>query len=352
MAPHNAKRTPRALRPSIKLSDVAARAEVSTATASRVLNDTSYVVSDELRSRVLAAASELHYTPNAHARAVARGASDTVGLVVHDIADPYFSTIAAGVSGEAEEDGMVVLLANTWRDPELELRYVAMLSAQHARAVIIVGSRSTRRAEVERLRGEIERFRARGGHVACISQNRLGTDTVRPQNARGARALARELARLGHRRFAILSGPPNLLTARDRMSGFRSGLLDEGVRADAVEVRSGPFTRDGGYEVAERLVAQGLDVSCVFAVNDVMAVGVMAAFRDAGLSIPDDISVAGFDDIATVRDLVPPLTTVRLPLEQMGRQAARLALDARPGKPRVVDVRGEVILRQSTRAVR
>jgi LacI family transcriptional regulator len=340
-------------RAAVKLADVAALAGVSTATASRVLNDSSYAVRDELRERVLAAANELRYTPNAHAQAVARGASDIVGLVVHDIADPYFSTIAAGVTAEAEERGMVVLLANTWRDPELELRYVSMLSAQRARAVIIVGSRSTRRAEADRLRREIERFQSQGGHVACISQNRLGTDTVRPQNASAARALARQLARLGHRRFAILAGPPNLLTARDRMTGFRHGLLDEGVAADAIEVHTGPFTRDGGFEVAEKLVADGLGASCVFAVNDVMAVGAMAAFRAAGISVPDDVSVAGFDDIATLRDLVPPLTTVHLPLEQMGREAARLALDDRGARrrgARVVDVAGEVIVRESTTA--
>lgn len=352
MAERHRRRARRAGRPSIKLADVAARAGVSTATASRVLNDTSYAVSDELRARVLTAARELHYTPNAHAQAVARGASDTVGLVVHDIGDPYFSTIAAGVTAEAEAHGMVVLLANTRRDPELELQYVAMLSAQRARAVIIAGSRSTRRADAERLRAEIDRFTARGGHVACISQSRLGTDTIRPRNAQGARALARELARLGHRRFAVLAGPPNLLTARDRMSGFCAGLLDEGLPADAVDVHEGPFTRDGGYEVAEKLVADGLEPTCVFAVNDVMAVGAMAAFRDAGLSVPEDVSVAGFDDIATLRDLVPPLTTVHLPLADMGRQAAQLALEAQPSqRPRVIDVRGEVILRQSTRAL-
>lgn len=352
MTEQHRKRARRGNRASVTLTDVATRAGVSTATASRVLNDSSYAVSEELRERVLEAARELHYTPNAHARAIARGASDTVGLVVHDIADPYFSAIAAGVTAEAEAQGMVVLLANTRRDPDLELQYVTMLTAQNARAVIIAGSRSTRRSDAEQLREEIERFCARGGHVACISQNRLGTDTVRPQNAQGARALARELARLGHRRYAVLAGPGNLLTARDRVSGFRSGLSDEGVPADAVQVIQGPFTRDGGYEVAEKLVADGLDASCVFAVNDVMAVGAMAAFHSAGMSVPDDVSVAGFDDIATLRDLVPPLTTVHLPLEDMGRQAARLALEPESsGKARVVDVGGDVILRQSTRAL-
>jgi LacI family transcriptional regulator len=352
MADRPRKRARRARQPSVKLADVAARAEVSTATASRVLNGTSHSVSDDLRERVLVAARELHYTPNAHAQAVARGASDTVGLVVHDIADPYFSAIAAGVTAQAEEQGMVVLLANTRRDPELELRYVAMLGAQRARAVIIAGSRSTRRNDAQRLRSEIERFTARGGQVACISQNRLGTDTVLPSNASAARALAKELCRLGHRRFAVLAGPADLLTARDRMSGFRAGVVDEGVRADAVRLVDGPFTRDGGYEVAAKLVAEGLDSTCVFAVNDVMAVGAMAAFRDAGLSIPEDVSVAGFDDIATLRDLVPRLTTVHLPLEEMGGQAARLALDPRRSrKARVIEVRGEVIVRESTRAI-
>lgn len=339
--------------PPVTLADVAARAGVSIATASRVLNSSSRTVGEDLRTRVLATARELHYTANAHAQAIARGASDTVGLVVHDIADPYFSAIAAGVTAEAEEQGMVVLLANTRRDPELEWHYVALLGAQRARAVIIAGSRSTRRKEVQRLRSEIGRFTARGGQVACISQNRLGTNTVLPQNASGARALARELCRLGHRRFAVLAGPADLETARDRVSGFRAGLTDEGATIGAARILHGAFTRDGGYEVAEKLVAEGLDATCVFAVNDVMAVGAMAALRDAGLSVPDDVSVAGFDDIATLRDLAPPLTTVHLPLEDMGRQAAELALrNERSRKPSVIKVDGEVILRASTRAIR
>jgi LacI family transcriptional regulator len=172
------------------------------------------------------------------------------------------------------------------------------------------------------------------------------------QNRVGARDLARALAGLGHRRLAVLAGPPELLTARDRRVGFVEGLREAGV-ADEVRIVPGAFTRDGGYAAAARLVADGLDVTCVFAVNDVMAVGAMAAFRDHGLAIPEDISVAGFDDIQTLRDLVPSLTTVGLPLEEMGEQAATLALDTEPGAgPRTLRVRGEVVLRASTRPVR
>lgn len=337
-------------RPPVTLADVARHAHVSLATASRVLNGNLRTVGEPFRARVLAAASELHYSPNAHAQAVARGASNVVGLVVHDIADPYFSMIAAGVMRRAEERGMVVLLASTRRDAERELEYVAMLRSQRARAVIIAGSRSTDRAQHERLVAELEGYAAAGGQIACISQNRLGTHTVLPLNRAGAKELGGRLAGLGHHRFALLAGGRDLATARDRLRGFREGLAASGVALDDVQVEHGPFTRDGGYEVAERLVAQGLRATCVFAVNDVMAVGAMAALRDAGVRVPEDVSVAGFDDIATLRDLVPSLTTVRLPLHDMGTQAADMALATETrDTPRVVRVRGEVVLRDSTR---
>ena len=186
--------------------------------------------------------------------------------------------------------------------------------------------------------------------MACVSQNLLGTNTVLVQNRAGARDLAHELTGLGHRRFAVLAGPVDLLTARDRLAGFLDGLAGAGIAPDAVRVVDGPFTRDGGYAAAEELIAGGLDVTCVFAANDVMAVGAMAALRDHGLRVPDDVSIAGFDDIETLRDLVPSLTTVHLPLAELGERAAALALDGAPGDPiRQARVRGHVVLRASTR---
>ncbi len=171
--------------------------------------------------------------------------------------------------------------------------------------------------------------------------------------AMGIDVARRELFALGHRRFVVLAGPPNLLTARDRLRGFRAGLTDRGIPDHDVRVIHGPFTRDGGYAAATELAAERSAETCVFAVNDVMAVGAMAAFRDVGITVPDDLSVAGFDDIATLRDLVPPLTTVRLPLEEMGSAAAELALAPDPGPAhRVVKVGGEVVLRASTRRLR
>ena len=333
----------------VLLSDVAARAGVSLATASRVLSG-SRSVGEPYRGLVLAAARELQYTPNAQAQAVARGASNVVGLIIHDVRDPYFSSVASGVMRYVEERDLVVFLASTHGDPERELQYVAMMRSHRARALILCGTRTTDRAHTERLAEELRGYTAAGGRAAVISQDRLGTPTVVPQNRAGARKLARELCRIGHRRFAVLAGPSRLLSSRDRLAGFREGLVDEGVDPEGMQVLHGAFTREGGEQMAARLVAQGLEASCVFAVNDVMALGALTAFRAAGLRVPEDVGLAGFDDIPTLCDVVPPLTSVRLPLEDMGVTAAQLALDTDPSaEPRSVKVHAEVVLRDSTR---
>src|SRR5262249_46915656 len=155
----------------------------------------------------------------------------------------------------------------------------------------------------------------------------------------GAKALAVALAKLGHRRFVVLGGPEELLTSRDRVAGFRAGLTESGGGLPDKSIRYGEFTRDGGYDTATELLARGPDGRCVFAVNDVMALGAMAAMRAAGVRVPDDVSVAGFDDIPTLRDVSPTLTTVRLPLEEMGARAAHMALSDHPtDEPRTVRI--------------
>jgi LacI family transcriptional regulator len=333
---------------------VAKRAGVSLATASRVLNGSSDraadTVGEHYRRRVHAAAEELGYRANPHAQAMARGASKIVGLVVHDVADPYFSSIADGVMLQCEQRGLVVVLASTRRDPQREIEYVSALRAQRANAVIIVGSRTDDRELTTQLAKELAAYAESGGRVACVSQNRLGANTVLVENRAGARELATELVRLGHRRFAVLAGPPDLVTAHDRHAGFIDGLARAGLPTDRVRVVHGEFTRDGGYAAAERLIADGPAGTCLFACNDVMAVGAMAALRDHGVRVPQDLSVAGFDDIRTLRDLVPSLTTVHLDLERLGERAAALALDGDPDdRARVVRVRGRVVLRDSTR---
>jgi LacI family transcriptional regulator len=332
----------------VTLQDVADRAGVSLTTASRVLSEGSRRVSAGMTSRVNQAVAELGYLANLQARAVATGQSTTVGVVVHDIADPYFSSIAAGLIDVADSKGLLVCISSTSGEAG-EREYVSLMRAQRARAVILIGSRSDDERARAELAAEIAAFTRSGGRAVCVGQDLLGVDTIMPENAAGAEALARALAAVGHRSFAVLAGPRGLLTARDRVEGFRAGLRAWSVDLDPRSVVHGPFTRDGGYEAMSGLLAGGARPDCVFAVNDVMAVGALARLRAEGIAAPGGIAVAGFDDILTLRDVYPPLTTVRLPLKRMGEMAAGLVLaDDQADQPRVVPVPGEVILRDST----
>jgi LacI family transcriptional regulator len=334
----------------VTLQDVADRAGVSLTTASRVVNDGSRRVGQALAARVQKAVGELGYTANLQARAVATGQSTMIGVVLRDISDPYFSSIAAGLIEVAEAGGLLVCMSSTAAHEEAEREYVALMRSQRARAVVLVGSRTDNTTARDALHAELAAFSRSGGRAACIGQDLLGVDTVLPENRAGAEALARALAALGHRRFAVLAGPRSLLTGQDRTAGFTDGLRAWSVPFDPARVVHGELSRDGGYAAMSEILAMGEPLpDCVFAVSDVMAVGALARLRAAGLDVPGDIALAGFDDIPTLRDVYPPLTTVRLPLKRLGEIAARLVLggDA-PQQPRVVPVPGEVVLRDST----
>jgi LacI family transcriptional regulator len=333
----------------VTLQDVAREAGVSLATASRVLNGTSQVRAD-LREKVLAAAAHLSYTPNAHAQALASSSSTSVGVVCHDVSDPYFAAIARGVMRTAAEHGMLVMLASTFHDPSREVEYVAMLRAQRARAILLIGSGFEDRDWERSMSAELDPYQRTGGRVAVLSRHRgLSVDAVLPRNREGAAALARALLDLGHRDFGVLIGPRALTTVSDRLRGFTEALADAGVKIPPRHIVEAAFTRDGGYAAATELLRRDRRPTCVFAVTDMMAIGALAAFRDHAVSVPGDISIAGFDDVPIVRDLTPSLTTVALPLDAMGERLMGLALrEPTARRSRVERVSGEVVLRAST----
>lgn len=333
----------------VTLSDVARAADVSLATASRAINGSANrTVRPELRERVLAAAEKLHYSPDANAQAMARGRTSTIGLIVHDIADPYFSSIAAGVTAAADELGLVVTLATTQHQRGREQQFVEVLQSQRARAILIAGGRYDDAEATQSLTQALHGYIASGGSVALIGQPLEGVSTVAIDNEGGATKLAESLHGLGYRRFGVLGGPETHVTARDRRSGFVDALSRLGTPVADEAVVECAFTRDGGYEGMRELLGRDLAVELVFAVNDVMAVGAMAAARDAGRQIGADIAIAGFDDIVTLRDVNPGLTTVRLPLDGLGARAIELALSDPGAEPAAVEVDGEVVLRAST----
>ncbi|WP_030528576.1 LacI family DNA-binding transcriptional regulator [Phycicoccus jejuensis] len=328
------------------LQEVARSAGVSLATASRVLNGSDRHPGPEIASRVRATAESLGYVPHAQAQALARATSDLVGLVVHDIADPYFSTIAGGVQSVAQPLGKQTLLASTGRDPQLETAAVRSLAAQRTQAIILAGSRRRSADGAHRdLVAACRMYERNGGRLAFVGQQFEGFPAVVPDNAGGARRLARALVETGHRRFAVVEGPRWLRTSVDRADAFCREVGPERV---AWSVR-GDFSRAGGYGAVRSVLEGGDDPGplCVFAVSDVMALGVLAACRDLGLRVPEDVAVAGFDAIPTLLDVTPTLTTVALDLRAIGARAAELALDG-AASARRVSVAAEVRLRDST----
>ena len=330
------------------LSDVAREAGVSLATASRSLNGSSRTVREEYRQRVLAAARRLNYSANHSAQAVARGTSQTIALIVSDIADPYFSSIASGVMRAAEDQGLVVTMSITERRPEREAELVRAMRGMRPRSLIMVGSRRNDPKASRELEAELAAYERSGGRVTMIAQPTMAFRTVAIGNVEAAAELAGQLVGLGYRSMAVLGGPEQLLTARDRVEGFIGRCAELGVEIQQRRIVHGDFTRDGGFVAAAELHRRDFaDVDLVFAVNDVMAVGAMAYFRTAGLVLGRDLAIAGFDDIETLRDVSPALTTVALPLQEIGRTAVELALEA-GNDHRVVPIAGSVIIREST----
>lgn len=338
----------------VRLADVAKAAGVSQSTASRVLNGSTRRPKPEIADRVRAAAEELGYFPNAQAQALARSSAGLMGLIVHDIADPYFSSIARGAQRGLAGTGVQLMLASTEREAAAEVEAVRAFMSYRTDAILLAGSRGMEDDAL--LQKVLETYQDNGGKVSMIGQPFPAAGGVQIDNEAGAAALASELLKLGHRRFAVLSGEPELSTSAQRSDGFMAKLKAAGVAPEIV--KAGTFTRDGGYFMMGELISSGAVAAeervpedaplCVFCVNDVMALGALAAIREAGLRVPEDVALAGFDDIPTLADQFPSITTVRLPLEEIGRMTASMTLAPGDAERRMV-VEGAPVLRESTR---
>jgi LacI family transcriptional regulator, galactose operon repressor len=337
---------------SARLRDVAQTAGVSVATASRVLSGRAGGVAAERREAVVAAARALHYVPNAHAQALARSGTTHIGAILHDVSDSYFSEIIRGIQRAAADADRLVTVCNSYRDPERELAYVGLLRSQHVGALILTGSGLDDRTYSEQLAAQIGAFAATGGRPVFIGRHQVAADAVLPDNVGGARALASALAGLGHRRFAVISGPPLLTTTRDRLDGFREGLAEHALSLRPDDIVPGDFSREGGMAAMTRLLDARTDArtdaTCIVALNDAMALGALRVLRARGIDVPGTISLAGFDDIPATLDTHPTLSTVHIPLVEMGAMAVALTIEPPTGELRIRHVRTEVRLRQST----
>lgn len=335
----------------ITLTEVARAAGVSTATASRAINGSSRRVSADIAARVKRTAEELGYLPNLSAQTVAKGASPTVAVLLSDVADPYFSAIAAGIMSGASEAGLMVTMAASERSPVRELEMLRTFRSQRPQAIIVAGSRDEENTHTQEFTAALRAYAETGGRVVVITQGPSPFDLVDIQNHDGARKLAHALVDRGGRDFGVVSGRMTLQTNADRISGFRAGLAERGISLSDDAIVETEFTRDGGYVGMHELLARrqdlGAPLDTVFATSDMMAFGAATAIRDHGLRVGTDISLAGFDNVGLTEDMNPAMTSVEIPLHELGQSAVRLALGS-GAEPVRLKIQTRVVLRAST----
>jgi LacI family transcriptional regulator len=306
------------------LADVGALAGVSAATASRVLNGTGRRVADALRERVLAAAAELDYVPNAHAQALMRVDTKTVGVLAFDIGNPYLNQVLAGIFDVAGKAGRLVTIGHVGGDPATELAYIGLLRSQRVGSIVLTGSGRLDAEHNARMGAQLGGFRAMGGRVVSIGRHEVAGDAVMPDNVGGSAAAARALLGLGHTELGIVAGEEDLIVNADRVRGFREACAAAGHPVPDARVAHGTPDTEGGARGMCLLLDREPAVTGVFCANDAIAIGALRALRERGVDCPGRMSVVGFDDIPVARELTPALSTVHVPLRRLGEEAMQM----------------------------
>ena len=333
--------------------DVARRAGVSPATASRVLSGGDYPVRAATRERVLEAAAELNFRPNRLARALVTARTSTIGAIVHDISDPYFGGIVRGLEDEARLHGYQLFVCSSDRDAERELEYVKALLSYSVDGLVFVGGGIKEKTYRRELRKTLDQFHTSGGAVVVLAPHLYKCPSVVPDNEGGAALLTRHLLDLGHTRIGFVSGPSQLLTSDVRLNGHRRALDEAGIEADPDLVESGGFTVEGGAKATAALLQRRPDLTAIFASNDLMAFGVMSELAGRSIRVPENVSVAGFDDVQPAAYAGVPLTTIAVPMQELGAEGARVLLEVLAGRrPRSRVLPVELVERRSTAAPR
>lgn len=306
-------------RPTIR--DVARAAGVAVSTVSYVINRSGQV-SAETQLRVNSAINALRYEPNLLARNLKAGRAGSIGLIAPDLINPYFAAVASGVQEIAQSRDMLLVLCTTQSAQHWENYYSQVLRARRLDGLIFLSGSGMLTPSLMEL--------VQSDSVVLVDERLPGLDvpSVVSTNRRGARAVADHVLKQGHRRVGIISGPPNLWTAGQRMAGYREALAAAGIEPDSVPVVSGDYHQESGYAAARILLSAppAERPTALICANDLMAIGAMVFCREIGLDVPRDISLCGFDDIPLSNLVQPGLTSVDQCGANLGRSACRLLL--------------------------
>jgi LacI family transcriptional regulator len=328
------------------MKDVAERARVSVSTVSHVVNGTR-VVAEGTRERVEAAIEEFGYQGNLLARGLKIQRTFTMGLLISDIQNPFFTAVVRGVEDVALSRGYHLFLCNTDEDPSREEQYVIELTKKRVDGLIVAPAAPRQGVPASQLlRGDTP-FVFMDREVEGVQ-----ADAVEVDNEHGMRMAVEHLAELGHGRIGLISGPLDKATGYERHEGFRAALSESGLDPEGAPVSFGDFKTASGRRGAEELLRLPVPPTALIAANNQMTLGALLAIRSMRLSVPEDVSVVGYDEMEWASLADPPLTTVAQPAYEMGVEAARLLLNKiwseTDGGPSKVLLEPELIVREST----
>ena len=325
------------------LHDVAKRAGVSPMTVSRVVNG-SDAVSPKLRARVEEALAETGYMPNTLARSLRAQRTDTIALLLPDMTNPFFTTLAHGVETAAREAGVTMILANSDEREDEEERLVQVLLQRQVDGLLVATAGTAGEA--------IRLCREQGVPLVLVDRPPRGesVDIVRADSKAASCELGKLLVGLGHRHMAVLSGPEAVLTAVDRMEGFRYALVDEGGLPEPI-VEYGSFSIESGRRMTFAAIQHDPRPTALFATNNFIAIGALHALVELGLRVPEDVAVVGMDDLPEAMVTFPFLTVAAQPAFEIGHASVEMLLDRRanPGQPtREVILPTTLVIRRSS----
>jgi len=328
------------------MKDVARIAGVSTSTVSHVVNNTRFV-SDEIRERILKVVADLHYSPSALARSLKINQTRTLGMIVTTSNNPFFAEVVAGVERICYQRGYTLVLCNTEGDPVRLSHSLEVLLQKRIDGLLLMCTEA-RSASAD----VFERHPVVPIVVMDWGPLHATADRIQDNSALGGYLATQHLIEQGHRKIGLITGPLDKLPAQSRQDGYQQALDEAGIPFRQEYVVVGDFEFTGGISGMHQLLALPEPPSAVFAGNDVSAVGVYQALYRAGLNVPQDISVVGYDDIELAQYLTPPLTTIHQPQEDLCRQAVDTLLDRIQGaddEPRIISLEPTLIQRESVR---
>jgi DNA-binding LacI/PurR family transcriptional regulator len=351
MATLKGSRKPRAARKTEKtvtMRDIASHARVSIGTVSHVINGTAGV-RPEVSRRVKQAMRGLDYQPSQLARGLRRKRTNMLGMIVPDITNPFFPLVVRGVEDTAYREGYRLVLCNADNDPAKEEKYLEDLLSYRMAGLIIIPSVDSRILS-------ILNENRRENRVICVDRapDDWTGDSVTVDNEEGAYKAVRYLIGMGHRCIATITGPLHVPNAIQRVTGYRRALAEAGIEVGAEYIQEGRFERISGYQKAQTLLRLLPRPTAIFAANDLIALGILAALREARISCPDDMSVVGFDDLEVTFFTDPPLTTVAQPAYQLGAKAATVLLNRMNQDVtdrQILTLETELRIRQSVRPI-